>query len=84
VAVTSVPDPSKGERLIVFHTLPADRLNNVLAGLARSNLPNLWKPRPRDFLHVEALPYLGSGKLDLKRLRELAQTELRAESAANE
>jgi len=35
-------------------------------------LPALWKPRPDQFLHVEALPYLGTGKLDLRRIKEVA------------
>ena len=33
---------------------------------------SLWKPRPDNFLRIETLPYLGTGKLDLRRLRELA------------
>jgi acyl-[acyl-carrier-protein]-phospholipid O-acyltransferase/long-chain-fatty-acid--[acyl-carrier-protein] ligase len=71
-AVTSVPDEKKGERLAVLHTLPEEKLQEVLAKLAESDLPALWKPRPQQFFRVEALPYLGTGKLDLRRLREVA------------
>jgi acyl-[acyl-carrier-protein]-phospholipid O-acyltransferase/long-chain-fatty-acid--[acyl-carrier-protein] ligase len=71
-AVTAVPDERKGERLIVLHTLPEDKLQECLAQLAKSDLPALWKPRPDQFLHVESLPYLGTGKLDLRRLKEIA------------
>jgi acyl-[acyl-carrier-protein]-phospholipid O-acyltransferase / long-chain-fatty-acid--[acyl-carrier-protein] ligase len=71
-AVTSVPDERKGERLIVLHTLPDDKLPECLAQLAKSDLPPLWKPRPDQFVHVESLPYLGTGKLDLRRLKEIA------------
>jgi acyl-[acyl-carrier-protein]-phospholipid O-acyltransferase/long-chain-fatty-acid--[acyl-carrier-protein] ligase len=71
-AVTSVPDERKGERLIVLHTLPEDKLEPCLALLAKSDLPALWKPRPDQFVHVDALPYLGTGKLDLRRLKEIA------------
>ena len=71
-AVTAVPDEKKGERLIVLHTLPADKLEECLAQLGKSDLPPLWKPRSDQFLHVESLPYLGTGKLDLRRLREIA------------
>jgi acyl-[acyl-carrier-protein]-phospholipid O-acyltransferase/long-chain-fatty-acid--[acyl-carrier-protein] ligase len=35
-------------------------------------LPALWRPRPDQFLRVEKLPYLGTGKLDLRKARELA------------
>ena len=73
VAVTAIPDEKKGERLIVMHTLSEDQLNVCLEGLAKSDLPSLWKPHRDQFVAVEALPYLGSGKLDLKRLRDLAQ-----------
>jgi acyl-[acyl-carrier-protein]-phospholipid O-acyltransferase/long-chain-fatty-acid--[acyl-carrier-protein] ligase len=71
-AVTAVPDDKKGERLIVLHTLPEDKLQGCLAQLSESDLPPLWKPRSDQFVHVESLPYLGTGKLDLRRLKEIA------------
>jgi acyl-[acyl-carrier-protein]-phospholipid O-acyltransferase/long-chain-fatty-acid--[acyl-carrier-protein] ligase len=71
-AVTSVPDERKGERLIVLHTLPDDKLQECFAQLGKSDLPSLWKPRPDQFVHVESLPYLGTGKLDLRKLKEIA------------
>jgi acyl-[acyl-carrier-protein]-phospholipid O-acyltransferase/long-chain-fatty-acid--[acyl-carrier-protein] ligase len=70
--VTAVPDEKKGERLIVLHTLPEARLEEVLERFAKSDLPPLWRPRPDQFVHVETLPYLGTGKLDLRKARELA------------
>jgi acyl-[acyl-carrier-protein]-phospholipid O-acyltransferase/long-chain-fatty-acid--[acyl-carrier-protein] ligase len=42
--------------------------------LATVTLPNLWKPDPRHFCRIEAMPLLGSGKLDMQKLRELAAT----------
>src|SRR5271169_4112074 len=72
LAVTAIPDEKKGERLVVIHTLPEDKLRDCLAQLAKSDLPQLWKPRPDQFVHVDALPYLGTGKLDLRRLKEIA------------
>jgi acyl-[acyl-carrier-protein]-phospholipid O-acyltransferase/long-chain-fatty-acid--[acyl-carrier-protein] ligase len=71
-AVTAVADDKKGEKLIVLHTLPAEKLQECVNGLNQSSLPPLWRPRADQFLHVEALPYLGTGKLDLRRIRELA------------
>src|SRR5712671_1939702 len=70
--VTAVPDEKKGERLIVLHTLPDEKLEECLAGLAKSDLPALWRPRHDQFVRIEKLPYLGTGKLDLRRARELA------------
>jgi acyl-[acyl-carrier-protein]-phospholipid O-acyltransferase/long-chain-fatty-acid--[acyl-carrier-protein] ligase len=47
-------------------------LQPCLEKLAQSDLPNLWKPRPDQFFHIDALPYLGTGKLDLRKVREIA------------
>jgi acyl-[acyl-carrier-protein]-phospholipid O-acyltransferase/long-chain-fatty-acid--[acyl-carrier-protein] ligase len=57
----------------VVHTLKEDALKEILEKLFKADLPALWKPRPDQFAHVEHLPYLGTGKLDLRRLRELAK-----------
>jgi len=70
--VTAVPDEKKGERLIVLHTLSEEQLEECLAGLAKSDLPPLWRPRHDQFVRIEKLPYLGTGKLDLRKARELA------------
>jgi acyl-[acyl-carrier-protein]-phospholipid O-acyltransferase/long-chain-fatty-acid--[acyl-carrier-protein] ligase len=71
-AVTGVPDDKKGERLVVLHKLVDGQLTDCLEKLAQSDLPNLWKPRAEQFFHVDALPYLGTGKMDLRAIRELA------------
>jgi acyl-[acyl-carrier-protein]-phospholipid O-acyltransferase/long-chain-fatty-acid--[acyl-carrier-protein] ligase len=71
-AVTAIPDERKGERLIVLHTLTNEKLEECLTQLTKSDLPPLWRPRPDQFVHVDSLPYLGTGKLDLRRLKEIA------------
>jgi acyl-[acyl-carrier-protein]-phospholipid O-acyltransferase/long-chain-fatty-acid--[acyl-carrier-protein] ligase len=70
--VTSVPDGKKGERLVVLHTLTPDELKATTDRLGESGLPNLWMPRANQFFHVDELPHLGTGKLDLRRIREAA------------
>lgn len=73
LAVTAVPDEAKGERLIVLHTpLPGTDPRQLCQKLSERNLPNLWIPKERDFYPLEELPVLGSGKLDLKRLKKVA------------
>jgi len=32
----------------------------------------LWKPRADQFFRVDAFPQLGTGKLDLRKVREMA------------
>lgn len=70
--VTGVPDDKKGERLVVLHRLADDALKSCLAKFAQTELPNLWKPRADQFFRVETFPYLGTGKLDLRKVREMA------------
>jgi Acyl-CoA synthetases (AMP-forming)/AMP-acid ligases II len=72
-AVTSGPDEKKGERLLVLHTLTEDRMAMCASRLNEIGLPNLWIPRQDAFFRVESLPCLGSGKLDLRKIRELAR-----------
>jgi len=57
---------------MVLHTVPEDKLEECLAQLSKSDLPALWKPRGDQFIRVPSLPYLGTGKLDLRKLREIA------------
>jgi acyl-[acyl-carrier-protein]-phospholipid O-acyltransferase / long-chain-fatty-acid--[acyl-carrier-protein] ligase len=64
----------------VLHTMPEDRFDAVVKRLGESGLPPLWRPRADHFVHVDALPYLGTGKLDLRRLKDLALTTFVARS----
>jgi acyl-[acyl-carrier-protein]-phospholipid O-acyltransferase/long-chain-fatty-acid--[acyl-carrier-protein] ligase len=83
-AVTSGPDEKKGERLLVLHTLTEDRMALCASRLNEIGLPNLWIPRQDAFFKVDALPCLGSGKLDLRRIRELALSLALQRSALQE
>ena len=70
--VAAVPDEKKGERLVVLHRLAENDLQASLEKFAACDLPNLWKPRPDAFFRVEQFPLLGTGKLDLRAVKELA------------
>lgn len=72
LVVCGVPDEKKGERLVVLHTLGPDRLQELLKTLPQLGLPNLWIPRAQQFFRVEAIPQLGSGKMDLRTIRNTA------------
>ncbi|MCA9234568.1 MAG: MFS transporter [Planctomycetales bacterium] len=72
-AVTAVPDERKGERLVVLH-LKADKTPaEICQQLKSAGLPNLWIPDEQAFVEVEAIPLLGTGKLDLKGMADVAK-----------
>ena len=71
--VTAVPDRTKGERLIVFHLPTSQEPRDVVRRLGQRGLPNLWIPSADCFAPIDELPMLGSGKLDLRRLQDLAR-----------
>ncbi len=70
--VTGIPDEQRGERLVALcldtGLAPAD----IWRQLSETGLPRLWMPKRENFYRVESLPTLGTGKLDLRRIRQLA------------
>jgi acyl-[acyl-carrier-protein]-phospholipid O-acyltransferase / long-chain-fatty-acid--[acyl-carrier-protein] ligase len=74
VAIASVPDPKRGERLVVLHKprLPLTP-TEIVRKLSEKGLPNLYLPGDDSFAEVTAIPMLGSGKLDLKGLQTTAK-----------
>jgi acyl-[acyl-carrier-protein]-phospholipid O-acyltransferase/long-chain-fatty-acid--[acyl-carrier-protein] ligase len=76
VVVTGVPDEQKGERLVIVHTPAMSQSpQEIIEHLKKSGLPNLWIPGADSFLEVDEIPVLGTGKLDLKGVAELAKRE---------
>ncbi len=72
-AVTSVPDDQKGERLVVLHTLMDGELEVLVDKLKDCDLPNLWRPKATSFYRISEIPVLGTGKMDLKKIKSLAK-----------
>ena len=72
MAVTAVPDKKKGERLIVLHKKVHAEIGELTKRLSEEGLPNIFIPSNDSFMEVDELPMLGSGKLDLKKLKETA------------
>lgn len=73
VAVTGIPDEKKGERLVVLHRPINQSPEELCQALLNAGLPKLYVPSPDSFVEVEELPVLGTGKLNLKRIREIAK-----------
>ena len=70
--VTSVPDPKKGERLVVLHLRLDKGPQELCEALAAAGLPNLFIPSPEEFHEIATLPVLGTGKMDLRELKRIA------------
>ncbi|MFH2203898.1 MAG: acyl-[ACP]--phospholipid O-acyltransferase [Elusimicrobiota bacterium] len=70
--VTAVPDEKRGERLVVL-CKDFQKTDDLWRKLRDSDLPRLWLPAQDAFHAVDEIPVLGSGKLDLRKLKALAQ-----------
>ena len=71
--VTAVPDLQRGERLVGFYVANAPlEPQLVWQALSESDLPKLWIPKASDLRRIEALPVLGTGKIDLRAVKALA------------
>jgi acyl-[acyl-carrier-protein]-phospholipid O-acyltransferase/long-chain-fatty-acid--[acyl-carrier-protein] ligase len=75
VAVTGIPDRTKGEELVVLYVPDKADVEKIIKAVNTSSLPNLWKPRRRNFIPVESIPVLATGKLDIHRLRSMAMEQ---------
>ncbi len=72
LVVTAVPDEKKGEKLVVLYTDIPLEIDDLCKRTAATGLPQLWVPSPANFRKVDAIPILGTGKLDLKGVKDLA------------
>ena len=73
VLVTAVADEKKGERLVVVHVAINHDPEALCKGLQQAGLPPIWIPAQDSFCQVDKLPVLGSGKLDLKQIKKIAE-----------
>ncbi|HTS31902.1 MAG TPA: acyl-[ACP]--phospholipid O-acyltransferase [Bryobacteraceae bacterium] len=75
-AVTAVPDEERGERLVGLYTQNGLSPSELWQRLSETDLPRLWIPKRENLYAVESLPLLGTGKVDLRGLKALAQQRL--------
>jgi acyl-[acyl-carrier-protein]-phospholipid O-acyltransferase/long-chain-fatty-acid--[acyl-carrier-protein] ligase len=71
-AVCGVPDEKKGEKLVVLYTQLALEPSDIVKRLIAAGHPPLYIPSADSFVQVDAIPILGTGKLDLRGLQQLA------------
>ena len=70
--VASIPDDTKGEKLVAFYTDSEVTPHDLWERLCRTGLPRLWLPKREDLHFIESVPTLGTGKVDLRGVRQLA------------
>jgi acyl-[acyl-carrier-protein]-phospholipid O-acyltransferase/long-chain-fatty-acid--[acyl-carrier-protein] ligase len=78
-AVTAVPDPQRGEQLVVLYAGAELKPQELWEKLNQTDLPKLWLPKRDHLIPVESLPVLGTGKLDLRRVRAVAIEKVSSE-----
>lgn len=84
LAVTAVSEESRGERIVVVHAEEVEP-KALMERMRAEGYPNLWIPKSGDFIRVDALPVLGTGKLDCVSIRRIAESQpaMAAEACAS-
>ncbi|MFM7974781.1 MAG: AMP-binding protein [Pirellula sp.] len=73
LAVCGVPDEKKGEKIVVLYTELPEAPDVIVKKLIAAGLPSIYIPGADGFIKVDAIPILGTGKLDLRGLQTLAR-----------
>jgi acyl-[acyl-carrier-protein]-phospholipid O-acyltransferase/long-chain-fatty-acid--[acyl-carrier-protein] ligase len=79
-AVVALPDPRKGEQLVLVTGEPKASRDELLRHARELGLPELFVPRT--VLPVARLPLLGTGKVDYTAARTLAEQAMAPAAAA--
>ena len=80
--MTGVPDEKKGEQIVVLYDDDAPSVEVLQERIRNSPLPNLWRPKNKNYFHVQQIPMLGTGKLDLQKIRGVAREIMDARPGA--
>ena len=72
IAIMGVRDEAKGEALLLLTAVDVD-LAELRSKLHDAGVPNLWIPK--QVQRIESIPVLASGKLDLKKCKEVVESD---------
>jgi acyl-[acyl-carrier-protein]-phospholipid O-acyltransferase/long-chain-fatty-acid--[acyl-carrier-protein] ligase len=72
-AIVGVEDQAKGEQLVLLTTRSIEA-KDLREHLSVRGFPNLWIPKI--IRRVSDIPTLSTGKMDLRKIRELAEEEM--------
>jgi len=79
-AVSTRPDASKGEALVLFTTAPDMQRGQLLAAAKAAGAPELAVPRT--IRQVKEIPLLGTGKTDYVTLKQMTENEAPQENGS--
>lgn len=78
IAVVGIPDPDKGEALVLLSTVAGETIKQEIIQLRYALLdrgvPALWIPKR--MIRVSEIPVLASGKMDLRKCEEMARSQV--------
>ena len=58
--------------MIVLYTSLGMTVEEIVKKLGATDLPKIWLPSADSYFEVEGIPLLGTGKLDLKAIQQMA------------
>jgi acyl-[acyl-carrier-protein]-phospholipid O-acyltransferase/long-chain-fatty-acid--[acyl-carrier-protein] ligase len=70
--VTTIPCKEKGEQIAIVHTAPQETIPQLVERLSAQGLPNPFIPRVEDFIPIDAIPLLATGKVNLRMVKHHA------------
>ncbi len=74
VTASSIPDEKKGEKIIVLYSdLKGFAPEQIIKEMRLREMPPIWIPSADAFVKVDAIPVLGTGKLDIQGSKKLAR-----------
>ena len=76
VCVVAVADEERGEKLVALYEGSVVEPSELAAALGGCELPKLWLPKRDALLRVKELPVLGTGKLDLRMAKLMAEERM--------
>jgi acyl-[acyl-carrier-protein]-phospholipid O-acyltransferase/long-chain-fatty-acid--[acyl-carrier-protein] ligase len=76
--VIAIPDEQKGEKLVAFYNHNRVSADQLWEKMNESELPKLWIPKRENLRQLESIPLLGSGKVDLKKVKAMAMEKANA------
>lgn len=79
--VTGVRCEKKGERIVVLHKAIEKSPEDIRRYLSDQGLPELYLPGRESFAEIEEIPVLGTGKVALKDVQELAEQKFNPQEA---